>query len=264
MTPTNNSTGRYLLFLDILGFSELVETKGVDEIYQTIDKALAAFNKWEDLNRLFSTIYFSDTFLFYQLSKGYGSWAFLDVYAIGGMLLSALLAQGVPARGTISFGEFEVKDDQSGRHQLYFGRALIDAYKAEQRENWIGITILESAWSLYERDNPGTIAAFERERVWKKRSDGVLLLNPFIKLRVWYEYDMIGEVSKPYLNWDAPEFPNDIQGFKYIRDKAAEYANNGDFSGKIATKYHCTIAFLRDILGSELFEWGVKISEEDT
>ena len=262
MTPTKKRYGRYLLFLDILGFSELVETMGAKEIYQIINKALVAFKRWEDLNQQFSTIYFSDTFLFYQRSKGYDTKAFLDVYAIGGMLLSALLAQGIPARGAISFGEFEVKDDQSGRHQLYFGRALIDAYKAEQRENWIGITILESAWSLYEQENPGLIAAFERERVWKKRCDGVLLLNPFIKLHGWYEYDMIGEVSKPYLNWDAPEFPNDILGFKYLRDMAAGYANNGDFSGKVATKYHCTIAFLRDILGYEIFEWGIKISEE--
>ena len=229
---------------------------------QIINKALVAFKRWEDLNQQFSTIYFSDTFLFYQLSKGYKSERFLDIYAIGGRLLSALLAQGIPARGVISFGEFEVMDDQSGRHQLYFGRALIDAYKAEKCENWIGITILEAAYTLYEREYPDNIAYYERDRVWKKRGDGVLLLNPFIKLHGWYESDIKGEVSKPYLNWDAPEFPNDIVGFKYLRDMAAGYANKGDFSGKVATKYHCTIAFLRDILGPEIFEWGIKISEE--
>src|SRR5687768_10442649 len=106
--------GRYLLFLDILGFSELVESKSAQEIYEVIDRALGAFDRWEELNGLFRTIYFSDTFLFYQVPKGYGSAAFLDVYAIGGMLLSALLAAGIPARGAISFGEFEV--DASRRH----------------------------------------------------------------------------------------------------------------------------------------------------
>ena len=34
MTPTKKRNGRYLLFLDILGFSELVETMGAKEIYQ--------------------------------------------------------------------------------------------------------------------------------------------------------------------------------------------------------------------------------------
>lgn len=151
------SQGRYLLFLDILGFSELVETKSVKEVYAVVDNALQAFGRWEELNALFKTIYFSDTFVFYQDPKGYGDWAFLDIYAIGGMVLSALLAAGIPARGAISFGEFEVELDSSGRHQVYFGKALIEAYQAEQKEKWIGITILPSAWEAYDAANPGMI-----------------------------------------------------------------------------------------------------------
>lgn len=255
--------GRYLLFLDILGFSELVESKSVEDIYAIINDALQAFGRWEELNKLFRTIYFSDTFIFYQEPKGYGDWAFLDAYGIGGMILSALLAKGIPARGAISFGEFEVKDDESGRHQVYFGNALIEAYRAEQKESWIGITILESAWSLYENHNPGSIAAFEDERVWIRRHDNVLLLNPFIKLRGWHIYDLIGEIKKPYLHWDVPDFPNDILGFKFLRDCAAAYASRGDFSGKEAIKYHATIAFLKQVLGDDLYEWGSRISESD-
>ena len=260
---SNPAQGRYVLLLDILGFSELVESKGAEEIYGVINEALRAFGRWEELNKLFRTIYFSDTFVFYQDPKGYGDWAFLDVYAIGGMVLSALLAKGIPARGAISFGEFEVRADNSGKHQVYFGRALIEAYRAEQRENWIGITILNSAWSLYENSKPGTIAAFESEHVWIKRSDDVLLLNPFVKLRGWYTYDLIGEVEKPYLRWNAPEFPNDILGFKFLRDQAAAYASVGDFSGKVAIKYHATIAFLKQVLGAEIYDWGVKIGESE-
>jgi hypothetical protein len=126
--------GRYLLFLDILGFSQLVETRGSQEVYAIIEDALKAFGRWEELNGQFKTIYFSDTFVYYQEPKGYGDWAFLDIYAIGGMVLSALLAKGIPARGAITFGEFEVKFDATGRHQVYFGRALIEAYKAEELE----------------------------------------------------------------------------------------------------------------------------------
>ena len=260
---TDPRQGRYLLLLDVLGFSELVESKGTEEIYAVINEALQAFSRWEKLNKLFRTIYFSDTFVFYQESKGYGDCAFLDVYAIGGMILSALLAKGIPARGAISFGEFEVRDDDSGKHQVYFGSALIEAYRAEQKESWIGITILKSAWSLYEEHNLGNIAAFESEHVWIRRHDDVLLLNPFIKLRGWHMYDLIGEVDKPYLQWNAPEFPNDILGFKFLREQAAAYASRGDFSGKEAIKYHATIAFLKQVLGDELYEWGTRISEPD-
>ncbi len=258
----NARDGRYLLFLDVLGFSKLVESKSTEEIYAVINEALQAFSRWEELNQLFRTIYFSDTFIFYQDQKGYSNRTFLDVYAIGGMVLSALLAKGIPARGAISFGEFEVLNDQSGKHQVYFGAALIEAYRAEQQESWIGITILESAWSLYEENNPGITKVFENEHVWLRRHDDVLLLNPFIKLPGEYIDDLIGEVKKPYMHWNAPEFPNDILGFKFLREQAAAFANRGDFSGREAIKYHATIAFLRQVLGPELYEWGTRISEQ--
>jgi len=256
MKSMDFSQGRYLLFLDILGFSELVETKGAEEIYAVIDSALKAFGRWEELNGLFKTIYFSDTFLFYQEPKGYGDWAFLDVYAIGGMVLSALLAAGIPARGAISFGEFEVQLDSTGRHPVYFGRALIEAYKAEQREKWIGITVLPSAWEPYEAQHPGVVDSFAMEKVWSKREDGVLLLNPFIKLRSWYSSFLMGEVHKPYSKWNAPEFPNDILGFKFLRDKAQDFAAKNDFTSPAAIKYHMTIRFLQSILGKDLYQWG--------
>lgn len=250
------SQGRYLLFLDILGFSELVETLGHEEVYATIEKALAPFHRWEALNGQFRTIYFSDTFVYYQEPKGYGDWAFLDIYAIGGMVLSALLAAGIPARGAITFGQFDVRADGTGRHQLYYGRAMVEAYRAEQREKWIGITIQPSAWRPYDAEKPGIINKFASEGVWLRREDDVLLLNPFIKLRTWSDMLFVpGEVEKPYSTHDAPEFPNDLLGLKFLRETAGAYARRNDFLSPAAVKYHVTIAFLKKILGKELYSW---------
>lgn len=262
MKKNNLNSGRYLFFLDILGFSKLVENKSPQEVYTVINSALRSFSRWEKLNQQFKTIYFSDTFLFYQEPKGYGDWAFSDIYAIGGMLLSALLAKEIPARGSITFGEFEVNADSSNEHQVYFGKALIEAYKTEKKEQWIGITIQPSAWEIYEKNNIGTIKAFESDHVWKLREDGVLLLNPFIKLRGWYIDDLIGEIDCPYMEWDEPEFPNDILGFRFLIDKATDYAKRGDFSGHEAVKYHATVAFLQEVFGKDIFEWAKKISDE--
>lgn len=152
--------GRYLLFMDILGFSDLVAKHGADDVYETITTALDEFDRWEHRNGDFRTIYFSDTFIFYQEPKGYAEWAFLDVYAIGGMVLSALLAKGIAARGAISFGNFDVRSNNSDKRQVYFGQALIDAYVAEQKENWIGISILPSAWEPYDESSGGKISAY--------------------------------------------------------------------------------------------------------
>lgn len=255
-TNVERRHGRYLLFLDILGFRELVKSRSTQEIYAVIDSVLRAFRRWEELNGLLKTIYFSDTIIFYQEPKGYGPWAFLDVYGIGAMVLSALLAAGIPARGAISFGEFEVESDSAGRHLIYYGRALIEAYEAEKSEKWIGITITPSAWQPYEEEAAGVIDGLAGEKVWLRREDGVLLLNPFIKLRSWHHYIAFDEVKKPYSLWDAPEFPNDIRGFKFLRETAKAYAEKNDFTGHVAIKYHTTICFLEAILGRELYAWG--------
>lgn len=248
--------GRYLLYLDILGFEELVKTTSAQDIYAVVEGALEQFARWEEVNGLFKTILFSDTFIFYQRQSGYGDWAFLDIYAIGGMVLSSLLAVGIPARGAISFGEFEVSTDKTDRHQIYFGKALIETYKSEAKENWIGITILPSAWKPYEEANPGTIDTFASEKVWSKRKDDeVLLLNPFIKLRGWYTTAQIDDY-KPYSKWDAPEFPNDIRGVQFLRQTAAAYADRSDFTSDIAIKYHTTIRFLESIMEKDLYAWG--------
>ncbi len=256
-TGTDPSQGRYLLFLDILGFGEIVDTMEIQKIYSIIENALKAFRRWEELNGLFKTIYFSDTFLFYQEKEGYGDWAFLDIYAIGGMLLSALLAESIPARGAISFGKFDVFIDPNEDNRIYFGKALIEACKAEKQEKFIGIIILPSAWKPYEERHSGEIDLFASEKVWSKREgDNVLLLNPFIKLRSWYAPALIGEVDIPYSKWDTPEFPNDILGFEFLRERAAWYADRNDFTSHIAIKYHTTIRFLESIMGKDLYAWG--------
>lgn len=257
------SQGRYLLFLDILGFSQLVNTRGRDEVLAVINEALSVFDRWGRLNSEFKTIYFSDTFLFYQVPKGYGAWAFLDVYAIGALVLTSLLAKGIPARGAISFGEFDVFDRTEGGHQVYFGRALVEAHEAEQRENWIGISILPSAWKLYEAEKPGIVKAFERDKVWQQREDNVLLLNPFIKMRGWHLHDLIGEIDCPYEEWDAPDFPNEIAAFRFLKNEADAFSRRGDFTGKVASKYHATQAFIAQVFGTELLAWANKICTTD-
>jgi hypothetical protein len=261
MNQRKAGPGRYLLYLDVLGFSDIVETRAVEEVYAIVDECLQAFDRWQRLNRLFSTIYFSDTFIFYQEPKGYGDWAFLDVYAIGGMVLSALLAKGIPARGSITFGEFEVRKDTTKKHQVYFGRALIEAYRAELREKWIGITIEPSAWKPFEAMNPGAIDTYASEGAWIRRHDDVLLLNPLIKLRAHAPH-ISGEVSKPYRDWDAPEFPNDLMALLFVRNRVSYYAAKDDFSSTVAAKYHATDAFLRTVLSPELYDWAVGAADD--
>ena len=88
----------------------------------------------------------------------------------------------------------------------------------------------------------------------------MLLLNPFIKLRGWYDLFLVGEIPTPYSLYDEPAFPNDILAFKFIREQAESYAAKNDFMSPAAVKYHVTLNFLRKVLGDDIYRWGEEAS----
>lgn len=252
--------GRYLVLLDILGFRHWVRRGHTEDIYETVDRALQACNRWEHLNRFFKAIYYADTLLFYQGPPGYSHRGYLDAYALGGLLFSVLLANRIPARGAITFGELLVRTDSEARHTVVIGKAHLEAYEAQRKEKWLGITICPSAWQPFEGDDPGTIEALEREGRWRRREDSVLLLNPLMKLPGCFLADCAGEMTLPYEQWDTPDFPNDLRAFRFITEQAKHYAAHGDYSSRHAVKYHTTVAFFRDVLGDECFAWAERVS----
>jgi hypothetical protein len=67
--------------------------------------------------------------------------------------------------------------------------------------------------------------------------------------------DLIGEIYAPYMEWDSPDFPNEIRALRSLSQKAEDFASRGDFSGTIAVKYHTTLAYLQDVLGEAVYEW---------
>jgi len=249
-----------LILLDILGFRELVATRSAEEVYRTIDDALAYSHYWERMNGEFSTIYFSDTLIFYQRVAGYGHWAFLDAYALAGFLYCAIVAKGIPVRGAVSFGGFTVRLDSSGLHEVYFGDALVEAYDAQGQENWVGISICRSAWEPFARDDSAAFEAFGKEGVWRRRADDVLLLNPFSKLRAYHPSYLLGEVPRPYANWDAPDFPNELKALQFLHDKAEQFEVAGDRS-RVAMKYRRTVKFLRKVF-PDVYAWALQASQE--
>lgn len=62
--------GRYLLYLDILGFKHIVQTRTPREVYDIVDKVVGEFRKRGDRIQVFRTLYFSDTIIFYQEPVG--------------------------------------------------------------------------------------------------------------------------------------------------------------------------------------------------
>ena len=251
--------GRYLLYLDILGFTERVRSGSAELVYDTIDSVIKTCQDRANRIRDFGVLYFSDTIIFYQKPQGWGSWAFSDIYVISGLIWSALAAKGIPSRGVISFGDFNVRRDSSDSHDLFWGEALIEACnieKAEDNRNFIGITISPKAWQAVEYMEEGTMKMLVNENVFKRHCKEQFQLNPFWHLRHAYNDYLIGEVTSPFTEWYAPEFPNELKALAFIM-------NNMNNNSDIAKKYLYTSDFFREIISPEALQWYLHVYDKE-
>lgn len=253
--------GRYLLFLDILGFKHIVQSRPASDVYSIIDATVSEFAKREARIHDFRTLYFSDTIVFYQDCVGWGGWAFLDIYAIAGLAWSALAARRIPCRGAIAFGDFTVADDTGNRHTLFFGNALIEAYETSERRerdvfDWIGVTICPDAWKAVDCMEEGLIDAFASEGQWLR--DGEFLrLNPLIKLKSVFEQFQLGEITGNLLDWDAPDFANEVKALAFIM----EQADSNSLSTEIRIKYIQTKQVLTQLIASDCLSWALQAAQ---
>ncbi len=251
--------GRYLLYLDILGFREMVRSDTAKVVYETIDNLLKVSQKTASRIRDFGVLYFSDTILFYQKPKGWGRWAFSDIYALSGLIWSTLASKGIPSRGAISFGDFNVQRDSSDSHNLFWGEALIQAYDVEQAEdnrNFIGITLSSEAWQAVEYAEEGHVRMLINENVFQGNNNEQLRLNPFWHLRHMYTDYLIKEVNSPYTKWYSPDFSNELKALAFIME-------NKNKNRKIAQKYQFTSNFFREVINTEALQWYLKIYKKE-
>ena len=136
---------RYIAFLDILGFSELIRRESLESVKHRLALALQSVSlatqqgTSPDLNKpdikppqCFS---FSDTFvLASQDDTADSTFSFLKVAAL---LTQYLFAQSLPVRGSITFGE---ADYIPGTNHLV-GKAITRAHELEKQQNWFGVII---------------------------------------------------------------------------------------------------------------------------
>lgn len=129
---------QYLLYIDILGFTELVATPAaVDDLYRRIASLFA--HRHPD----FATIVFSDTVLVHcpaDLTNDRDrEYVVMFLCEFAGDLLSRLISRDVAFRAVITYGGFE--HYVLNNVPCFFGPALINAYHAEKRIKATGLFI---------------------------------------------------------------------------------------------------------------------------
>jgi len=132
-------TKKYLLYIDILGFSQLVQTnpEKIDELYNTIDSLNA------HAHTAFKTIVFSDTILVYNeydpstdADHGY-----FVMYAceFAQDLLYRMIGKDIFFRAILTYGSFDHYHLKN--IECFYGPALIRAYLSEKKIQSIGLFI---------------------------------------------------------------------------------------------------------------------------
>jgi hypothetical protein len=133
---------RYLLYIDILGFSDLVQrsSEAVQDLYEVIVSLNA------HRHDAFKTIIFSDTILIYSRSgtddTATKSYLIMFLCEFAQDLQDRLTGRNVVFRAVLVRGAFRHYELNSV--PCFFGQALIEAYRAEKEIKAIGLFIHKS------------------------------------------------------------------------------------------------------------------------
>lgn len=137
---------RWVACFDILGFESLLNKASrysdPNIILRVCDQAIYKA-RWEckTPEAKIGVLHFSDTFVFYSLDDQ--GEAYTWIQSISKNFIRGCLDGHpfIPLRGAITCGEFYVNEDKT----VYFGNAFIEAYKAAESQDWIGLILTKEA-----------------------------------------------------------------------------------------------------------------------
>ena len=144
------TTKRYVGFLDIMGFKDMVLKSKNDDIYdmmKRIDNHLKSNLKTSSIlasKNLIKTTTFSDSIIIYSKSDSKESLKSFVLYL--SWFYFQLLIEKIPFKGAVALGEMTVDSVRS----IYFGQPLIDAYLLQEELNFYGIVVHCSAHEKME------------------------------------------------------------------------------------------------------------------
>jgi hypothetical protein len=134
--PANHARRR-ISYLDLLGFTELIRTKNWKYIFSYYKDAIEYCARERGFGPVEKT-WFSDTFLLY--SPDDSPLSFSAIETTTRFFVYFLVSHGIPVRGAMSCDDFYADK----RNNVFFGKALIEAYHYGENQNWIGFVLSPS------------------------------------------------------------------------------------------------------------------------
>lgn len=143
---TNN---RFVGFLDIMGFKDLVMRNTHNNVYNIMQK-ISEFTrvnleiKWNNNPDLVRSSLFSDSLVLYSKDNTHAS--LYSIICTIANLSHLLLSEEIPFKGALAFGEMSMDFDKS----IFFGQPLIDAYLLQEEVCFYGNVIHGTAQKIIE------------------------------------------------------------------------------------------------------------------
>lgn len=144
------TTNRFVAFIDIMGFKNMVATLPNEVIYSMMKKVkykrdLAANIKWSTNGlKLVRTTTYSDSIMVYSKDESLESFEYL-IKTVA-MLTHELFIEGIPHKGSVAHGLMTLDIENS----IFFGQPLIDAYLLQEELNFYGIILHATCESQIE------------------------------------------------------------------------------------------------------------------
>jgi hypothetical protein len=127
----------FVALLDVLGFSELISREGHAEEMERYIESLRTATDGADVE----VVLFSDTIVITSPGDSAGDLARL--LRPCSLALGLLLKGTIPVRGAVAHGSF-TRYSSGGRGVFLAGRAVIDAFNFEKKQDWVGIMLAPS------------------------------------------------------------------------------------------------------------------------
>ena len=247
------SSIKYIAFLDILGFKELIENnklQEIEELYDSLQKSLLFTFAYSNpkhmgakklptiVETVLNSLVISDSIIIWTDDDDQGS--FMELLFAVKYFMYFSMKSGFPLRGGISSGELVVKSgkhDKSPKFNSYttlLGLSLTRAYIMESKSEWSGCIIDELSVRHFNKKLKGY-------------ESNVADLDFFEKMDVIHSYEVpmkSGPVKKYYaVNWthfNGPRLtPNEVKkGFKAHNKNVTDWA--------VQNKIRNTLKFLAD------------------
>lgn len=134
-------TNRWFAYFDLLGFSDLVQRKSIEQVMPLYQKALdqLQLSPEEKKKQGIYVSWFSDTFIIY--SRGSKAEDFASIEHVSRLFFQHLILNKIAVRGSLTYGELYSQQEKN----IFVGPALIDAHRYGEGVNWLGFVLTPNA-----------------------------------------------------------------------------------------------------------------------